>query len=142
MDAGIRDNHGGKLTVDYLFSLKDWIKENTSGVVIIECRDKRKLLKDEKFEQISLIEKIFVPFLNMVYNFEKVQIYNQEQLLKLCETSFEFPVDIVTFNLRQSKKDKISLSWRLTKKEKQKINDAINNNENKRALNRLIDLIK
>ena len=141
MDAGIRDNHGGKLTVDYLFSLKDWIKENTSGVVIIECRDKRKLLKDDKFEQISLIEKIFVPFLNMVYNFEKVQIYNQEQLLKLCETSFEFPVDIVTFNLRQSKKDKISLSWRLTKKEKQKINDAINNKENKRALNRLINLI-
>ena len=69
----------------------------------------------------------------MLYNFEKVQIYNQEQLLKLCETSFEFPVDIVTFNLRQSKKDKISLSWRLTKKEKQKINDAINNKENKKS---------
>ena len=88
MDAGIRDNHGGKLTVDYLF-LKDWIKRKHFRSNY-ECRDKRKLLKDDKFEQISLIEKIFVPFLNMLYNFEKVQIYNQEQLLKLLETSLNF----------------------------------------------------
>ena len=41
MDAGIRDNHGGKLTIEYLFALNDWIKENTSGVIIVECRDNK-----------------------------------------------------------------------------------------------------
>ncbi len=142
MDAGIRDNHGGKLSIDYLYALKSWIKENTSGVIIIESRDKKRLLKDDHFEQISLTQKVMVPFLNMLYNFEKVQTYNQEQLINLCETSFDFPVDIVTFNLRESKKDKISLSWRLTKKEKQKINQAINNVENKKALARLKELLK
>jgi len=142
MDAGIRDNHGGKLSIDYLYALKSWIKENTSGVIIIESRDKKRLLKDDHFEQISLTQKVMVPFLNMLYNFEKVQTYNQEQLINLCETSFDFPVDIVTFNLRESKKDKISLSWRLTKKEKQKINQAINNIENKKALARLKELLK
>ncbi len=34
MDAGIRDNYGRTVTVNYLFALKDWIKKNTSGVVI------------------------------------------------------------------------------------------------------------
>ena len=71
MDAGIRDNHGGKLTIEYLFALNDWIKENTSGVIIVECRDNKRLINDDKFEQMSLAQKIFVPFLNMVYNFDR-----------------------------------------------------------------------
>ena len=78
MDAGIRDNHGGKLTIEYLFALNDWIKENTSGVIIVECRDNKRLINDDKFEQMSLAQKIFVPFLNMVYNFDRRQDYHQE----------------------------------------------------------------
>ena len=141
MDAGIRDNHGGKLTIEYLFALNDWIKENTSGVIIVECRDNKRLINDDKFEQMSLAQKIFVPFLNMVYNFDRRQDYHQEQLLKLCKNSFDFPVDILTFNLRQKREERISLSWRLTKKEKKKIANMIHSKENQLVLDQLNQLL-
>ena len=58
----------------------------------------------------------------------------QEQLIKLTKTSFDFPVDIISFNLRESIDDRISLSWHLTSREKQKIKLALNSKENKQAL--------
>ena len=44
MDAGLRDNYGGKITMDYLHSMQDWIKENTSGVILLQIRDTKKYL--------------------------------------------------------------------------------------------------
>jgi hypothetical protein len=61
--------------------------------------------------------------------------------MKLCSKSFKFPVDVVTFNLRERKEERISLSWRLTKREKQKIEQAFSSTENKQALKRLTSLL-
>jgi hypothetical protein len=61
--------------------------------------------------------------------------------MKLCSKSFKFPVDVVTFNLRERKEDRISLSWRLTKREKQKIELAFSSKENKIALEKLKKLL-
>ena len=40
MDAGLRDNFGQETTLRFLFSFDDWIKENTSGVLIMQIRDR------------------------------------------------------------------------------------------------------
>jgi hypothetical protein len=141
MDAGIRDNYGGKVTVDYLFALSEWIKENTSGVIIVETRDTKRILNDESYNDISLMDKITLPFGNMITNFTRTQDFDQEQLMKLCSKSFDFPVDVVTFNLREKSKDRISLSWHLTKREKQKIENAFNSKENQQGLIKLKSLL-
>ncbi len=141
MDAGIRDNYGGKVTVDYLFALSQWIKENTSGVIIVETRDTKRILNDESYNDISLMDKITLPFGNMITNFTRTQDFDQEQLMKLCSKSFDFPVDVVTFNLREKSKDRISLSWHLTKREKQKIEKAFKSKENQKALEKLKSLL-
>jgi hypothetical protein len=142
MDAGIRDNYGGKVTVDYLFAMSDWIKENTSGVIILETRDTKRILNDEYYNEISLIDKITLPFGNMITNFTRTQDFDQEQLMKLCSKSFKFPVDIVTFNLREETKDRISLSWHLTKREKKKIAKAFYSEENQAMLTKLTHLLR
>jgi hypothetical protein len=141
MDAGIRDNYGGKVTVDYLFAMSDWIKKNTSGVIIIETRDTKRILNDESYNDISLMDKITLPFGNMITNFTRTQDFDQEQLMKLCSKSFDFPVDIVTFNLRERSKDRISLSWHLTKREKRKIAKAFYSDENQAMLTKLKELL-
>jgi hypothetical protein len=141
MDAGIRDNYGGKVTVDYLFAMSDWIKRNTSGVIIIETRDTKRILNDESYNDISLMDKITLPFGNMITNFTRTQDFDQEQLMKLCSKSFDFPVDIVTFNLRERSKDRISLSWHLTKREKKKIAKAFYSQENQAMLEKLNGLL-
>jgi len=137
MDAGLRDNYGGKVTVEYLFALKKWIEENTSGVIIVEMRDTKRILDKQNVNQITLLDKLKVPFSTMMDNFDRTQDYDQEQLMELSKTSFSFPVDIVTFNLRESVEDRISLSWHLTGKEKQKIQAALHSEENKKALRNL-----
>ena len=141
MDAGIRDNYGTKTTMDYLFSIKKWIKENTSGVIILEIRDTKRILSNELYDHISLTHKITLPFGNMYNNFPRTQDFDQEQLLKLGITSFLFPIDIISFNLRESKNDHISLSWHLTKQEKIKIAQAFYSVNNQTSFERLKALI-
>jgi len=141
MDAGIRDNYGGKVTVDYLFANSKWIEKNTSGVIILETRDTKRVLNNESYKEINLLDKITLPFGNIIVNFPNTQNYDQEQLMKLCSKSFKFPVDVVTFNLRERKEDRISLSWRLTKREKQKIEQAFSSKENNLALEKLKNLL-
>lgn len=141
MDAGIRDNYGGKVSVDYLFALNDWVLKNTSGVIILEVRDTKRIMSNEKYKEVSLIDKLFLPFGNLLTNFTRTQDLDQEQLVKLCKSSFEFPVDKITFNLREDYNERISLSWHLTKREKQKIEAAFSSKENKIALQKLDSLI-
>ncbi len=141
MDAGMRDNYGTKTTMDYLFSIEKWIKENTSGVIILEIRDTRRILSNEIYEHISLTHKITLPFGNMYKNFPRTQDFDQEQLLNLGIKNFLFPIDIISFNLRESKNDHISLSWHLTKQEKIKIAQAFYSVNNQTSLERLKALI-
>jgi len=142
MDAGIRDNYGGKTMMQFLDVMKEWIAENTSGVIVLQIRDVKKVFEKETFKQVSLLDKIALPFGNMYKNFPKVQDYNQDELIKLGSKSFDFPVDIVSFNLLEKKTDYISLSWHLTSQEKKKIYKAIKSNGNKASMERLFELMK
>jgi hypothetical protein len=142
MDAGLRDNYGGKITMEYLNELSSWINENTSGVIILQIRDTKKVLDNESYNQISLMNKFTLPFGNMYSNFPRTQDFDQEELLKIGCQQFNFPVDIISFNLRENSKDRISLSWHLTKQEKKKIEIAIKSKRNKQSTEQLKHLLK
>lgn len=141
MDAGIRDNYGGKTTMEYLHVLKNWIAENTSGVIILQIRDTKKVLEGEAYSRVSFIDKITMPFGNMYKNFPRVQDFDQEELMKVSSRGFPFPIDIITFNLRERKEDRISLSWHLTKNEKQKIEKALESQLNQQAFKQLTRIL-
>src|SRR5690606_25586486 len=94
MDAGIRDNYGGKITMEFLDSMKDWIRKNTSGVIIVQIRDTKKILDNEIYHQVSLIDKLSLPFGNMYKNFPRTQDFDQEQLFAIGSQQFTFPVDL------------------------------------------------
>lgn len=141
MDAGIRDNYGGKVTMAYLFSLKDWIKENTSGVIILKIRDTKKILNGETVHKVSMLNKVTLPFGNMYKNFTRTQDFDQDELIKIGAYSFDFPIDMVVFNLRENSKDRISLSWHLTSQEKNKIKNALKSQSNRHAEEQLKTLL-
>lgn len=141
MDAGIRDNYGAKATSQYLYALNDWITKNTSGVIILQIRDTKKIMEDEEYSQVSFLDKITLPFGNMYSNFPEVQTHNQEELLGLSKANFDFPIDIITFNLMQKKEDRISLSWHLTKQERQRVKSAFYSRSNQESLIHLLQLL-
>jgi len=141
MDAGIRDNYGGKTTMQFLHAMSDWIEENTSGVIILQVRDTKKILKNTTYNHFSFIDKFTMPFGNMYKNFPRVQDYDQEELMRVARESFNFPIDHVSFNLREKKEDRISLSWHLTKDEKEKIKEAFRSSLNTAAFENLKRLL-
>lgn len=142
MDAGLRDNYGGKVTLEYLYAFQKWIKENTSGVVIVQIRDTKKVLRNEKTKTVSLINKFTLPFGNMYSNFPRTQDFDQDEMLKLTGRNLNFPMDVISFNLREDSNDRISLSWHLTKQEKLKIKNAFYSKSNQKSLNDLIKLLR
>ena len=141
MDAGIRDNYGGKVMMEYLYEMQDWIDKNTSGVIILQVRDTKKLLKGEQLYQVSLFDKFTLPFGNMYGNFTRTQDFDQDELMKIGFESFDFPVHLVAFNLREARKDRISLSWHLTSQEKAKIENAFKSPGNQAAMDELERLL-
>lgn len=141
MDAGIRDNYGGKTTMQFLHVMSDWIEENTSGVIILQIRDTKKILKNTTYTHFSFMDKITMPFGNMYKNFPRVQDYNQEELMRISKESFGFPIHQIPFNLREKEEDRISLSWHLTKDEKEKIKKAFRSSLNTKAFENLKRLL-
>lgn len=141
MDAGIRDNYGSKSMMEFLYVMKDWIDKNTSGVIILQIRDTKKILNKEIYRKISMLDKITLPFGNMYKNFSRTQDFDQEELLKIGIKNFHIPINIVTFNLRENKQDRISLSWHLTKNEKQKIERAFKSTQNQLSFRKLQSLL-
>lgn len=142
MDAGIRDNYGGKTSILFLKSLKDWIAQNTSGIIILQIRDTEKIFHNETYGKVDLIDRLTLPFGNLYQNFPRTQDFDQEELLNLSTSDLGFPMDIISFNLRESTKDRISLSWHLTSQEKQKITKAYHSLSNQRSLERLRQLLE
>lgn len=141
MDAGIRDNYGGKTMMEFLHVMKEWILENTSGVIILQIRDTKKILNNETYRPVSMIDKLTLPFGNIYKNFPRTQDFDQEQMMKIGVQQFQFPVDLVSFNLRESQKDRISLSWHLTSQEKLKIEQAYDSKLNQNAVRQMKRLL-
>ena len=141
MDAGIRDNFGAKTLIEFLNVMDEWIKENTSGVVILQIRDTKKMLADQSFIEPSFLDRLSLPLGNVYKNLIRVQDFDQEELMKISTKEMDFPVDMISFNLREDWNDRISLSWHLTKQEKIKIRDAFKSDANQRSFEQLKALL-
>jgi hypothetical protein len=142
MDAGTRDNFGVKTMMQWINAMEDWIEQNTSGIVVIQIRDTRKLLAGDEVRQIAFLDKFSLPFSNVYGNFPRTQDFDQEELLKMATFDRSFPLRMVSINLREGSKDRISLSWHLTSKEKFKIKKAVLSKENQRNISVIHDKLR
>ncbi len=141
MDAGLRDNFGMLSTIKYMFTFREWIEENTSGVVILQVRDKVKNRKFNVNKVPSIIEKLASPVQALYTNFERVQNFEHDKLIEYAGEWFNGKVDVIDLELTQKSNQSISLSWHLTALEKQQIKNAVYNEKNKDALEHLNQLL-
>jgi len=140
MDAGIRDNYGVMNSVQFLFTFKEWIEKNTSGVVFLQIRDTYKHMKVEDNSVKTLMEKLMAPMRNVSGNFIIMQDYNFDRYLQYAKEMVKVPMDVVIFQMPETD-DRVSLSWHLTEKEKYFLREAALNPENKKMLDNLIRLL-
>lgn len=142
MDAGARDNFGLETSLKFLYTFRNWISSNTSGVVIIQIRDRYKKSPIEGEGEKSMVQTLTTPLGALYGNLFNIQDYNNDGLYQYASRWFDGKIDVLEFQLKNQKPDNISLSWHLTNKEKKKVIESLDNEDNKKSLNRLIELLK
>jgi hypothetical protein len=156
MDAGISDNFGLSDAVRFLYAYKEWIAENTSGVVFVSIRDSPKLGTIAPKVRQTLIDDITQPISTVYNNFENFQDINSDLAIGYARSWFAGDIDridiqyqIESYTTILQKMDSIrqnnaraSLSWRLTTREKQSIMSSINSSANVQQLGKLKQLLE
>ncbi|MFI5219775.1 MAG: patatin-like phospholipase family protein [Bacteroidia bacterium] len=140
MDAGIRDNYGIINSLRFLYAFKEWIAENTSGVVVLQVRDYFKKTKIENTSKNTILTKLTAPLRNVSGNFILMQDYKNDNDMKTAQSWIQCPFDFVQIEMPETE-EKISLSWHLTEKEKNFIKNAVTNSENKKSLEKIKQLL-
>jgi hypothetical protein len=135
MDAGLRDNYGQETTLRFLDVFKDWLNENTSGVVQIQVRDRKSGEWQNDFGQPGILQALTKPATILQYNWHKISDYYQEELTAYADNSFRFPFQRVVFAYVPEKEEKsAALNFHLTAIEKADIAEAMHSPNNQQAL--------
>lgn len=137
MDAGLRDNFGFRSSIQFLYQFRDWIEKNTSGVVFLQIRDKERRFGTGKARESSLLQRMTRPVGSLYENVFRIQDHEQSFHFQQANSWFDGELDIVEMELKHTPKDRISLSLHLTALEKRRILEAIDLEENQKAVERL-----
>jgi hypothetical protein len=156
MDAGISDNFGLSDAVRFVYAFKDWINENTDGIIFLSIRDSPKLGTIAPKGGQTIIDDFTQPISSVYNNFENFQDINSDLVISLMHSWFKGSVDRIDLeyqtedyvpilqqmdSIRQNSA-RASLSWRLTTREKQGVIGNIYSQDNLLQLKKLQDLLK
>ncbi len=126
MDAGLRDNYGPETAIRFLQVFRDWILENTSGVVVIQIRDRKEGGWEHPFTSENISEIFTRPMLLLQYNWYKMQEYSQNDLFSFADDYLNGTLTRINFQYIPEKKDEgAALNFHLTKSEKINIAKAL-----------------
>lgn len=141
MDAGIRDNYGYRVYLQYLLTMREWLKENTSGIVVMQMRDKQKELEVQPVGG-SIMGRLLDPARNVVNNIVRVQDQDYDLMVEQASGWLDMPMRIVDIELQHIEDEAISLSWHLTAVEKKHVLRTVQNGTNTQRLHLLKDLLQ
>lgn len=139
LDAGFRDNYGIVTATRFLQVFKDWILENTSGVVLLQLSDAEKIEEIYPSDKQGMISSTFNP-LGIVGQIIVLQEFDHDTALGftydlLGRENFE----VIRFNYRPRGDDKVAaaISFHLTNGERDDVLESIHLSENQSSLRRL-----
>lgn len=137
MDAGFRDNFGEQTSIRFLNVFKEWLQQNTSGVVLLQIRDRRTGGWANPYESEDITEIFTKPLLLLENNWYKMQEYNQDDLLSLSQNSMGFPFYKLIFQYVPKTEDAgAALNFHLTRQEKLNIAGALESEQNQKTFRR------
>jgi hypothetical protein len=144
LDAGFRDNYGLGLAIRFVHVFKDWIRENTGGVVFVQirCWDKRHPIipSDDK----GVFENMYTPAEAAGGNITDIQDFDQDNALALLNDALGGNrVEMVRFHYRPVRKNReASLSFHLSRREKLDIYEAFYTADNQASVKALKQVLK
>ncbi len=143
LDAGFRDNFGLKSATRFVTVFRDWIKENTSGVVFVIVRafDRDRTVANK--ENQGVFENMFNP-LEIAFKVISLQDYEHDNELGFIYNMLgKEHVDIIRFTYHPSEFLKDSpISFYLTERERLDILNGINSEESRQNLEKLKEMLE
>ncbi|MDE3247405.1 MAG: patatin-like phospholipase family protein [Bacteroidota bacterium] len=141
MDAGLRDNYGGETALRFTDVFKEWLQENTAGVVMLQIRDRNAGGWDDPFESGDISELVTKPMLLLQFNWYKMQEYNQSANFGLTQQLLSNRLYRISFQYAASNADaKAALNFHLTQREKKNILGALDNSDNAASFRSFLQL--
>ncbi len=142
MDGGLRDNYGVENSLRFLAHMENWIEQNTSGVLIIQIRDRMDGGWENPYEYDNLTGNATKPFFLLQHNWYKMMDYFQSDMETYFVNNSKYPIHKISFQYIPNKEeDKAALSFHLSQREKKDIRTSLNSKHNQENFNRLINLL-
>lgn len=143
MDAGLRDNFGEETSLRFLFTMTEWLKENTSGVLMIQIRDRTSGGWEHPYVSDNISDHATKPFFLLQHNWFKMMEYSQSELLNLYSTFSGVNVYKVAFQYATDKEEnKAALNFHLTRREEKDIVSSIHSSSNQQSFFQVTELFK
>jgi hypothetical protein len=135
MDAGFRDNYGQETSARFLQIFRDWIRKNTSAVIVVQIRDRKTGGWEYPYESSSIDDIFTKPAFLLQYNWYKIQEYQQDDLMSLTKELFGSQFHKLSIQYYPKADDaRASLNFHLTQREKQDLIQALDNPYNSRLI--------
>ena len=142
MDGGLRDNYGLENALRFVTAMQDWITQNTSGIVVIQIRDRMDGGWENPYESDNITDNAVKPFLLLQHNWYKMMEYGQSDMLSYFTSTANFPIHNVVFQYVPSKEEnKAALSFHLTQREKKDITGSLQSRQNLESFHRISSLL-
>ncbi len=143
MDAGFRDNSGISVVYRFISNMQQWLKANTSGIVIIQISAVENEADQNEVTSKGIVEGLFSP-LAFTKTILTLQKYEQANYIQVLEKDFGVDkVKVIPFYYEpHPNNQRASMSFHLTQREKEDIKKSIELRENKESLKKLVEELK
>jgi hypothetical protein len=143
MDAGLRDNYGQETSLRFLEKFDDWIRKNTSGVLIIQIRDRSPGGWEYPYLSDDITDHATKPFLLLQHNWFKMMEYFQNDMLSYYSENPGRTVHKILFQYAADKEEnKAALNFHLSRRERRDIIASVNSFSNTQSFRQLLKLLE
>jgi hypothetical protein len=142
MDAGLRDNYGQETALRFMESFDDWIKENTSGALILQIKDRGAGGWEHPYVSDDMSDHITKPFLLLQHNWFKMMEFFQNDMLSYYSDHEGRNIHKIIFQYAADKEEnKAALSFHLSRREEKDIMSSIHSPYNIANFDKLLRLL-
>jgi len=143
MDAGLKDNFGQETTLRFIENFKDWIQQNTGGVIILQLRDRMKDNWQQPFEGGNITDVLIKPATMLQNNWYKFQDYAENDEYGYMHDGLDSILHRITMMYIPEKEEQgAALNFHLTAREKLDVIASFNNSNNQDAVKKIVALLK
>jgi len=143
MDAGLRDNTGQETSLRFLHVFKDWVNQNTRGILLIQIRARIKGSWDDSYKTGGISDIITNPFTMMQTNWFRLQDYFEDDEISYIQNEFGDKIHRVSLMyIPKTPEAGVPMNFHLTAREKKEVKASLSRENNVEAFEQIKNILE